>query len=254
MALAAGYGSFFQEENPMKIVLIGYGKMGHVIERIACSRGHEVVLTIDAGEEDRFDSIAFRSADVAIEFTRPDAAYANCSRCMDKSVPVVCGTTGWTERLPVLEERCRREGKTLFWASNFSIGVNLFFSLSRMFARLMSRHDQYRPHLTEIHHVHKLDAPSGTAITLAEGLIAESPSLDAWKLTETPEENELPITSIREGEVPGTHSISYTSEVDRLTICHEAFGREGFALGAVLAAEYAATHKGFLMMNDLISL
>ena len=116
--------------------------MGHVIERIACSRGHEVVLTIDAGEEDRFDSIAFRSADVAIEFTRPDAAYANCSRCMDKSVPVVCGTTGWTEHLPELEERCRREGKTLFWASNFSIGVNLFFSFSRMFARLMSRHDQ----------------------------------------------------------------------------------------------------------------
>ncbi|WP_373697339.1 4-hydroxy-tetrahydrodipicolinate reductase [Porphyromonas loveana] len=237
----------------MKIVLIGYGKMGHVIERIAVARGHDVVLTIDAGQEDRFDSDLFRSADVAIEFTRPEAAFANCSRCMDRSVPVVCGTTGWGEHLPVLEERCRHESKTLFWASNFSIGVNLFFALNRAFARLMSTQPQYRPHLTETHHVHKLDAPSGTAITLAEGLIANTPALDAWRLTEKPATNELPITAVREGEVPGTHTISYTSPVDRLTIRHEAFGREGFAHGAVLAAEYAVEHSGFLTMNDLIS-
>lgn len=238
----------------MNIVLIGYGKMGHVIERIAQERGHSIVQIIDAGQEDLFDSDAFRSADVAIEFTRPEAAYLNCSRCMDASLPVVSGTTGWKEHLPELKKRCESEGKTLFWASNFSIGVNLFFALNRKLAQLMSTHSQYHPHLTETHHIHKLDAPSGTAITLAEDLIAQTPGLDSWKLTEDPTDKELPITAIREGEVPGTHTITYSSDVDRLTISHEAFGREGFALGAVLAAEYAVTHGGYLTMNDLINL
>ena len=238
----------------MKIALIGYGKMGKAVEEAALKRGHEIVSIIDVDHRDAFRSEAFRSADVAIEFTRPDTAFDNYMQCFAAGVPVVSGTTGWLDRLDEVKAICRNEGRTFFYASNFSIGMNLFFAVNAYLAKLMNRFTDYDVQITETHHIHKLDAPSGTAITLAEGLIAESPSLDAWRLTETPEENELPITSIREDEVPGTHSISYTSEVDRLTICHEAFGREGFALGAVLAAEYAATHKGFLTMNDLISL
>lgn len=241
----------------MKIVLIGYGKMGQVIEKIAQARGHQIVMTIDAGQEERFASQAFLNADVAIEFTQPQAAYNNCLRCIEAGIPVVSGTTGWQEQMPELRERCLKGEGTLFWASNFSVGVNLFFALNKRLAELMNGQPDYRCTLSETHHIHKLDAPSGTAITLAEAVVAATDRLQGWQLQEGEEplpEDILPIRSFREGEVPGTHQLSYQSNCDSITICHEAYGREGFATGAVLAAEYAATHSGFLSMSDLLKL
>lgn len=241
---------------PLKIVLIGYGKMGHAIESIASERGHQIVLTIDRGEEDRFDDPRFLDADVAIEFTSPDTAYANCLRCLERGIPVVSGSTGWTDKLPELQQRCQAGEGTLFWSSNFSVGVNLFFKINQLVARLMEATPNYRLRLDETHHIHKLDAPSGTAITLAERILSERPELHGWTLVEegTAEEGRLPIYAHREGEVPGIHSISYRSEADQITLTHEAFGRQGFALGAVLAAEYASRHTGWLTMNDLLQL
>lgn len=240
----------------MKIVLIGYGKMGKVIESIALARGHQIVLTIDAGQEERFASEAFLKADVAIEFTQPRAAYNNCLRCIEAGIPVVSGTTGWQEEMPELRERCQKGEGTLFWASNFSVGVNLFFALNKRLAELMNSQPDYRCTLSETHHIHKLDAPSGTAITLAEDVVAATDRLHGWRLQgeEPLPADLLPIYSIREGEVPGTHQLCYQSNCDSITICHEAYGREGFAAGAVLAAEYAATHSGFLSMSDLLKL
>lgn len=242
---------------PLQIVLIGYGKMGHVIETIARERGHHIALTIDRGEEDRFDDPRFLSADVAIEFTSPATAYANCLRCLERGIPVVSGSTGWTDKLPELRERCEAGQGTLFWSSNFSIGVNLFFKINQLVARLMEAAPSYRLRLDETHHIHKLDAPSGTAITLAERILSERPELQGWSLAEAGEalgEERLPIYAHREGEVPGIHTASYRSEVDQITLTHEAFGRQGFALGAVLAAEYASQHQGWLTMNDLLQL
>lgn len=235
----------------LKIVLIGYGKMGRIIEHIAQERGHQVVLRIDRGEEALFDDTRFASADVAIEFTSPKAAYANCLKTLERGLPLVSGSTGWSERLPELRELCEREGKTFFWSSNFSIGVYLFRQLVAQASRLMRLAPDYQLNMSETHHVHKLDAPSGTAITLAETVLAERPELERWTLG-TAAEGELPVVAYREGEVPGTHSLSFTSGVDRIELTHEAFGREGFAHGAVLAAEYAATHSGWLTMEDLL--
>ncbi|WP_329904424.1 4-hydroxy-tetrahydrodipicolinate reductase [Porphyromonas pogonae] len=237
----------------MNIAIIGYGKMGHIIERIATERGHQIVLTIDHGQEELFDDPRFLQADVAIEFTSPASAYLNCSRCLDRSIPVVCGSTGWAEHLPEMEKRCEQENKTLFWASNFSVGMNLFFELNKTLARLMNAAPQYAVSMTETHHIHKVDAPSGTAITLAEGIIAESKRLRRWESEEKSEGDVLPIYSLRQGEVPGTHTIEYKSPVDSITITHEAFGREGFALGAVLAAEYTASHSGYLTMQEMLN-
>ena len=248
----------------MKIVLIGYGKMGHVIERIACSRGHEVVLTIDAGEEDRFDSIAFRSADVAIEFTTPTAAYGNYLKAFAHNVKVVSGSTGWQhEHKADVERLCTEGGQTLFWASNFSIGVAIFAAVNRYLAKIMNQYPQYDVTMEETHHVHKLDAPSGTAITLAEDILDNIDRKAKWAKgkqvaadgsvtsAETMPADVLPIASVRRGEVPGIHSISYDSEADSITITHDAHNRKGFALGAVLAAEYTKEHSGLLSTNDL---
>lgn len=236
----------------LKIVLIGYGKMGHVIEEIAQERGHQIVLTIDRDEEHLFDDPRFTTADVAIEFTAPAMAYDNCSRAIDRGIPVVSGTTGWADKMPELKARCEAGEGTLFWSSNYSIGVQLFLQINRRVAELMLRVPGYRLSLDETHHIHKLDAPSGTAITLAETILSERPELHGWELTEEPKEDILPIIAHREGEVPGTHTVTYTSSVDRIILTHEAFGRQGFALGAVLAAEYAATHRGWLTMDDLL--
>ena len=208
----------------LKIVLIGYGKMGHALEQIAQQRGHEVVLTIDRGDEDRFDDLRFLTADVAIEFTSPQTAYANCLRALERGLPTVSGTTGWSEELPKLRKLCKETGKTFFWASNFSIGVHLFLQINRRVAELMKAAPSYQLSLEETHHIHKLDAPSGTAITLAEVILDERHELKRWELT----------------------------EVDRISLTHEAFGRQGFALGAVLAAEYATQHSGWLTMEDLL--
>ncbi len=250
----------------MKIALIGYGKMGHMIEQIALDRGHDVVCRIDIDNQQDFQSEAFRTADVAIEFTAPAVAYGNIQRCFEAGVKVVSGSTGWmSAHAEEVQRQCREEGRTLFWSSNFSVGVYIFGAVNRYLARIMNRFADYDARMEEVHHIHKLDHPSGTAITLAEQLISEVDRKDCWvvgSLTQpdgtttiehTPAANELGIDSIRRGEVPGIHSIRWDSEADCITITHDAHSRRGFALGAVLAAEYTASHSGLLTMDDLFS-
>lgn len=236
----------------MKIALIGYGKMGHAIEEIARRRGHEIVSVIDADNQQDFDTDAFSSADVAIEFTTPKSAFDNYLKAFAQGVKVVSGSTGWTDRLPEIEKMCRENGDTFFWTSNFSIGVNIFFALNKYLAAMMSGFPQYHPEMTEIHHIHKLDHPSGTAVSLADGIIAENDLIGSWSETASPDPSVMVINHERTGEVPGTHIVSWDSEVDRITITHEAKSRMGFALGAVTAAEWVATQKGFLTMDMLM--
>lgn len=228
--------------------------MGHAIERIALERGHEIVCKIDVDNRNDFDSPEFASADVAIEFTTPATAVDNYIKAFAKGVPVVSGSTGWTSRMPEIKEMCTDGKATFFWTSNFSIGVNIFFALNRYLASMMKEFPQYTPEMKEIHHIHKLDHPSGTAITLAEGIESADPTIKGW----TEEENEadshtMLIRHEREGEVPGTHIISWDSPVDAITIEHRAKSREGFALGAVMAAEWCKDKKGFLSMDMMMS-
>ena len=237
----------------MKIALIGYGKMGKTIERIALGRGHKIVSVIDVDNLDDFDSEAFKSADVAIEFTVPQVAVSNIKRAFKSNVPIVCGTTGWTEALPELKKIIETEGKTLFWSSNFSLGVNIFMAVNKYLAGIMNQFPNYNVEMTEVHHTQKLDAPSGTAITLAEGIIEKLDRKDSWTKEIETKPNEMAIKSIREGQVPGIHTIRYESEVDSIEITHDAKSREGFALGAVVAAEFTAGKKGLLGMNDLFN-
>lgn len=235
----------------MKIGLIGYGKMGHAIERHAAARGHEVVARVDVNNPDEWD--ALRDADVAIEFTTPGTAVDNYRRAFGLGVPVVSGTTGWTDRMAEIEAECRDGGATFLWSSNFSIGVNLFMALNRYLAGLMSGLPQYSPRMKEIHHVHKLDHPSGTAITLAEGIMAECPGVKGW--TEDAAgagRGELVIEHEREGEVPGTHIVTWDSAVDAITIEHRAKSRDGFAVGAVMAAEWLAGKRGWHTLDEMM--
>lgn len=236
----------------MKIALIGYGKMGHEIEKIALSRGHEVVCAIDINEEYKFESEAFKSADVAIEFTSPESAFNNYKKAFQAHIPVVSGTTGWLEKLDEIKKACAEEGQTFFYASNFSMGVNLFFAFNKYIAKVMSKFTDYDVHIEETHHIHKLDAPSGTAITLAEGVIENIDKKKKWVLEKPESANDLVIQSFREGEVPGIHTVTYNSEVDTISITHDAKSRKGFALGAVLAAEFTKDKKGFLGMEDML--
>ena len=235
----------------MKIALIGYGKMGKTIEQIALQRGHQIVSIIDINNTADFDSEAFRSADVAIEFTTPATALGNYMRCFEANVPVVSGTTGWLSHLDEVKAKCEQEGKTFFYASNFSVGVNIFFALNRYLAKIMNGFPAYDVRMTEVHHIHKLDAPSGTAITLAEGILDNVERKERWTLETAEQPTDLPIHAIREGEVPGIHEIIYESEADTISIKHDAKSRAGFALGAVIADEFTAGKKGFLGMNDL---
>jgi len=236
----------------MKIALIGYGKMGKTIERIALERGHEIVSVIDIDNLDDFESAAFKSADVAIEFTVPKVALSNYRRAFAAGVAVVSGTTGWTEELPALKKEIDETEKTLFWSSNFSLGVNIFMAVNKYLAVIMNQFPNYNVEMTEVHHTQKLDAPSGTAITLAEGILENLNRKTDWvKETETKPE-EMAIKSIREGQVPGIHTIRYESEVDSIEITHDAKSREGFALGAVVAAEFTAGKKGLLGMSDML--
>lgn len=248
----------------MKIALIGYGKMGKMIEEIALSRGHEIVSIIDIDNQDDFESAAFASADVAIEFTAPHAAYGNYLKAFAKNVKVVSGSTGWmAEHGDEVKRMCSEGGQTLFWASNFSIGVAIFSAVNRYLARIMNSFPQYDVEMNEVHHIHKLDAPSGTAITLAEEIVAELDRKEGWTkgtLTapdgsisgnDDADSSRLRIDSIRSGEVPGIHSIKYDSDADSITITHDAHSRRGFALGAVLAAEFTANNSGLLTISDM---
>ncbi len=236
----------------MKIALIGYGKMGKTIERIARERGHEIVSIIDVSNLDDFDSDSFKSADVAIEFTVPQVALSNYRRAFASGVAVVSGTTGWTDELPALKKEIEEGGKTLFWSSNFSLGVNIFMAVNKYLAKIMNQFPNYNVEMTEVHHTQKLDAPSGTAITLAEGILKNLDRKNSWVKEVETKQSDMAIKSIREGQVPGIHTIRYESEVDSIEITHDAKSREGFALGAVVAAEFTAGKKGLLGMEDML--
>ena len=235
----------------MKIALIGYGKMGHMIEQIALDRGHEIVSIIDINNQDDFDSDAFASADVAIEFTSPTAAFGNYLRCWEQGVKVVSGSTGWMkDHGDEVRRLCTDGGRTLFWASNFSIGVAIFSAVNRYLAKIMNQFPQYDVEMEETHHVHKLDHPSGTAITLAEDIVANIDRKERWA-EDTTDPTLLRVDHIRRGEVPGIHTVRYDSDADLITISHDAHSRKGFALGAVLAAEYTNEHEGLLTISDM---
>lgn len=262
--------------NVMKIAIIGYGKMGHAIERIALERGHQIVSVIDVDNSAEFDSDAFASADAAIEFTTPSTAPENVMRAASRGVPVVCGSTGWYARKAEVEEAVLNAGSALLASTNFSIGVHVFNNISRRLAHIMGKLDQYAPSMQETHHIHKLDHPSGTAITIAEGVIDECPRIKGWEeegvvwmnapeqerdtqMAEAKEHHDrieadkLPILTYRDGEVPGIHAVKWESPVDTITIEHSAKSRDGFALGAVIAAEWLAHRKGIFTIDRMMA-
>lgn len=232
----------------MKIALFGYGKMGRMLEKIGISRHHQIVAKID----ENTTQINFSDFDVAIDFSTPDAAFKNITDCFNNGVPVISGTTGWLSKLEEAERICKQNNSAFIYASNFSLGVNIFFELNKKLAAMVGNLSQYKVALEEIHHTQKLDAPSGTAITLAEGII-ENSEYSEWKL-EAKKENSIPITSKRIGKVPGTHTISYESTVDTIEIKHTAHNREGFALGAIVAAEWIKGKQGVFSMKDVLNL
>jgi 4-hydroxy-tetrahydrodipicolinate reductase len=240
----------------MKIALIGYGKMGKTIESIAQERGHEIVARINSSTPLSDNDISL--ADVAIEFTRPELAVEHILHCTDRSVPVVVGTTAWHEKLDEIKKLIIEKNGTLLYASNFSIGVNIFFEINKRLAQLMEGKHEYKAGIDEIHHLQKLDAPSGTAITLAEGIMNNNEDYFSWVLGEEKAphttEGQLGITSFRQPDVPGTHVITYESDIDTISIKHEAHNRKGFALGAVVAAEWLHDKKGVFTMNDVLNL
>ncbi|MHA8052123.1 4-hydroxy-tetrahydrodipicolinate reductase [Aquirufa sp. OSTEICH-129A] len=238
----------------MRIVLIGYGKMGKEIERIALNRGHQIIAKIDIDNPNDLLGLSKQDVDVAIEFSNPQSAYANILICLEKQIPIVCGTTGWLEKKAEVEELTKKYDSTFFYASNYSIGVNLFFALNKHLAKLMAPHSQYEIYTNEIHHTEKKDSPSGTAITIAEGIIEAFPNKDSWVNNEIPQSNQVAIWSQRESTKPGTHTVKYISKVDQIEMTHEAFSREGFALGAVIAAEWVKDKKGVLGMDDMLKL
>ncbi len=232
----------------MKFALLGYGRMGKAIEQIAIERGHEIVCKIDKNLSEG----DLQEADVAINFSIPDAAVANINSALNQAIPVVCGTTGWLDAYQQVTQKAQENNTAFLYASNFSVGVNLFFKLNKVLAQMMQPHKEYKVSMEEPHHIHKLDAPSGTAITLAEGII-ENSHITQWKLDEEAKDS-VSIQSLREGEVPGTHSIKYQSPIDDITIEHKAHNRKGFALGAVIAAEWIVGKKGIFKMDDVLNL
>ncbi len=236
----------------MKIALIGYGKMGKEIESIAKGRGHDIVSIIDENNISEFDSPEFKNADVAIEFTTPTSAIDNFRRCFAAHVPVVAGTTGWLEHMAEIKEACEKDGQTFFYASNYSLGVNIFFAVNKYLAKIMNKFPDYSVKMEETHHIHKLDAPSGTAITLAEGIIENMERKSDWHLETETKPEDIAIHVIREGEVPGIHEVFYESEADVISIKHDSKNRKGLALGAILAAEFTHGKKGFLSMEDML--
>lgn len=241
----------------MKIAMIGYGKMGRTIERLAAAEGHEMILKINADNIDEFTAENLQKADVAIEFSQPDSAYDNIMTCLKAGLPVVSGTTAWLDRYQEVANWCQENNGAFFYASNFSIGVNIFFELNKHLAKIMNAHKNYQVDMEEIHHTQKLDAPSGTAVTLAEGILEK---IDRFQCFELEEENKaianncIPITAKRIGNTPGTHVIQYHSDIDELEIKHTAKGREGFASGAIMAAHWLIGKQGVFGMSDLLQL
>lgn len=237
----------------MKIALLGYGKMGKEIERIALERGHEIVVKIDNEGDWQKQNTLLAEADVAIEFSTPQSTIKNIFRSFDVNVPVVVGTTGWMEELDHVRDVCEKNDQTLFYASNFSIGVNLFFEISNKLASLMNKQSEYNVSMEEIHHTEKLDSPSGTAIKLADGIISSFDKKKKWVNQSSDKENELGIVSKRIDKVPGTHTVLWSSEIDDIELKHTAHNRKGFALGAVMAAEWVSDKKGVFTMQDMLS-
>jgi len=237
----------------MKIALIGYGKMGKEIEKLALERGHSISVTIDKENLNTFNEETFKQSDVAIEFTQPEFAVDNYKQCFKNNIPVVSGTTGWLNAFDEIKSLCKNENQSFFYASNFSVGVNIFFEINKKLAALINQTGGYDVEMEEIHHTQKLDAPSGTAISLAEQIIKELSTKNKWALDSNKEED-LSITAKRIADTPGTHAVKYSSEIDEITIEHKAHNREGFALGAVLAAEFLQDKKGVFSMKDLLNL
>jgi 4-hydroxy-tetrahydrodipicolinate reductase len=238
----------------MKIALVGYGKMGKAIEAIALERGHDVVLKVGIENLEDFTLDNLRKADVAIEFTGPESAVRNIHTCFEAGLPVVCGSTGWLAHKPEVDAYCKEKEAAFLYASNFSLGVNIFFEVNKLLARLMSRHPEYQVRITEVHHTAKLDAPSGTAITLAEQILASHPTKNKWVNHATEAAGELEIESQRIDPAPGTHVITYASPIDDIEIRHTAHSRTGFALGAVVAAEFLQGKQGIFSMQDVLAL
>lgn len=236
----------------MNIALIGYGKMGKTIEQVAVSRGHHIKLKIDLNNLDDFNQVNFNSIDVAIEFTGPHTAYNNILKCLEYKTPVVCGSTGWLEHISDVENKCTSNNGSFLYASNFSVGVNIFFEVNKKLAQLMEGKNQYDVSIREIHHTQKKDAPSGTAITIAEQILSNNTSKQNWVNDKPTTKEELYIKSERIDPYPGLHEVTYTSDIDEIQITHHAHSRDGFALGAVLAAEYVANRKGIFTMKDVL--
>ncbi len=238
----------------MKIALIGYGKMGKAIEKLAQERGHEVILRIQRANLEELNASNLQKVDVAIEFTNPEAAVHNIRTCIQSKTPIVIGSTGWNHEFENIKGFCLENDGSMIAASNFSIGVNLFFELNRQLAKIMNQHPSYQANIEEIHHTEKKDAPSGTAISLAEDLMDQHDGYQNWSLAEKSDGKTLAINALREAGVPGTHEIKYANEIDEISIRHEAKNRSGFALGAILAAEYLQNHKGIFTMRDVLKL
>jgi 4-hydroxy-tetrahydrodipicolinate reductase len=236
----------------MKIALIGYGKMGREIEKIALSRGHEISLKITS--KNATDIAAINNSDVAIEFTQPESALSNIKKCFESNVPVVVGTTGWYDQLDDIKKRCEEKNQTILYASNFSIGVNIFFQVNKYLSAFMNSQEMYEVSMEEIHHTQKLDSPSGTAITLAEGIIANVNRKKSWVNEVSDDGDKLSIISKRIDNVPGTHIVTYSSDIDEIEIRHTAHNRKGFAIGAVLAAEFIHRKKGIFTMSDVLKI
>ncbi|MBS0010276.1 MAG: 4-hydroxy-tetrahydrodipicolinate reductase [Bacteroidales bacterium] len=236
----------------MRITIIGYGRMGREVERLAIKRGHEIVLKIDKDNTEDIDSDQFMKSNVAIEFTRPETAYENITGCIHRGVPLVSGTTGWTTQLPRVKDLLASKGGSFLYASNFSIGVNILFSLNRKLAAIMNGLPDYNVEIGEIHHTMKKDSPSGTAISLAGDIINECERYESWHPDETGNEGSIRIHSDRIGQVTGTHKVKWNSDIDAISLEHESYNRQGFALGAVIAAEFIHKRKGFFTMTDLL--
>ncbi|MFI3330448.1 MAG: 4-hydroxy-tetrahydrodipicolinate reductase [Rikenellaceae bacterium] len=236
----------------MNVAIIGYGKMGHEIEKILVERAHTVALIIDMDNTADLNAENLAKVDVAIEFTTPATAYNNILKCLECSTPVVCGTTAWLDKLPEIEAACKASEGAFFYASNFSVGVNIFFKINELLAKMMNPFDSYDVTLEEIHHTQKKDAPSGTAITLAEGIVNNLDRKQKWVGETTIAPEELEVVAVRRSVVPGTHTVTYESAIDQITMTHTAKGRGGFALGAVLASEFLCGKKGIYSMKDLM--